>query len=74
LKLSSDVSETFFLTLSGETADDDDAGEISDKEVRLAAEMFLNTSVILYRASIDKSDGKLSISGRNDNRKALLPN
>ena len=72
LKLSSDVTETFVLTLNGEAADAD-AGEISDEEARLAAEMFLNTSVILYRASIDKSEGKLSISGRNDNRKGLLP-
>ena len=72
LKLSSDVSETFVLTLNGEAADAD-AGGISDEEARLFAEMFLNTSVILYRASIDKSEGKLSISGRNDNRKGLLP-
>jgi hypothetical protein len=43
--LSSDVSETFVVTLNGEVADAD-AGEIADKEVRLAAEIFLNTAVI----------------------------
>jgi hypothetical protein len=45
LKLSSDVSETFVVTLNGEVADAD-AGEIADEEAGLAAEMFLNTSVI----------------------------
>jgi hypothetical protein len=44
-KLSSDVSETFVVTLNAEVADAD-AGEIADVEARLAAEMFLNTSVI----------------------------
>jgi hypothetical protein len=46
LKLS-DVSETFVVTLNGEVADAD-AGEIADEEARLAAEMFLNTSVIFF--------------------------
>jgi hypothetical protein len=45
LKLSSDVPETFVVTLNGEVADAG-AGEIADEEARLAAEMFLNTSVI----------------------------
>jgi hypothetical protein len=46
LKLSSDVSETFVVTLNGEVAEAD-AGEIADEEARLAAEMFLNTFVTL---------------------------
>jgi hypothetical protein len=45
LKLSSDVSETFVVTLNGEVVDAD-AGEIADEESRVAADMFLNTSVI----------------------------
>jgi hypothetical protein len=48
LKLSSDISETFVLTLNGEAADAD-AGEISDEEARLAAEMFMNTSNFISR-------------------------
>jgi hypothetical protein len=47
LKLSSDVSETFVVTLNGEVADAD-TGEIADEAARLAAEMFLNTSVIFF--------------------------
>jgi hypothetical protein len=45
LKFSSEVSETFVMILTGEAADAD-AGEIADKEACLAAEIFLNTSVI----------------------------
>jgi hypothetical protein len=45
LKLSSDVSQTFVATRNGEVADVD-AGEIADEGAGLAAEMFLNTSVI----------------------------
>jgi len=45
LILSSDVSEAFVLTINGEAANVG-AGEISDEEARLAADMFMNTSVI----------------------------
>jgi hypothetical protein len=45
LKLSSDVPETFAVTRNGEAAGAD-AGAMADEEARLAAEMFLNTSVI----------------------------
>ena len=55
LILSSDVSEAFVLTINGEAANVG-AGEISDEEARLAADMFMNTSVIGYHASVDKSE------------------
>jgi hypothetical protein len=44
LTLSSDVSETFVVTLNGQVADAD-AREIAAEEARLAAETVLNTSV-----------------------------
>jgi hypothetical protein len=45
LKFSSEVSERFVMILTGEAADAD-GGEIADKEARLVAQMFVNTSVI----------------------------
>jgi hypothetical protein len=61
------------MILTGEAADAN-AGEIADKEACLAAEIFLNTSVIVQRASIANSEGTPAISGRYDNRNDLLPN